>query len=214
MEKVTFLITNKCNFRCKHCFVNGGEKIINELNDEEKYIAIDKLYDFGVKKLTFSVGEPLMNKEIFRYINYAKNKGLKIGFLTNGMLLTDKTVEELKKTIDTFSISLYTQDILGISNKQYEIYLENTINSIKKLPPLRFTLTMLISQNNKNEIYELMRLLRRNQSTNNQNIYDYSFNLELCTEQLNCEDILNEMPDDIKECNLNISFEYASVKKR
>lgn len=38
-------------------------------------------------------------------------------------------------------------------------------------------------------------------------------NLELCTEDFNCEDILYDMPKDIKDSNLNISFEYAIVKK-
>ena len=220
MEKVTFLITNKCNFRCKHCFVSAGEKIDNELNEIEKYMAIDKLYDLGIKKLTFSGGEPLMNKDIFKYMDYAKMKGVKIGFLTNGLLLTDEKIEKLKRTTDTFSISLYTQDILGISKQQYEIYIKNTINSIKKLPQLRFTITMLISQNNKNEIYELMRLLIK-EKIKPQTIRIYMItplgrakeNLDLCTEHFNCEDILNEMPEEIKECNLDISFEYASVKK-
>ena len=220
MEKVTFLITNKCNFRCKHCFVSGGKKIDNELTDEEKYLAINKLADFGVKKITFSGGEPLMNKEIFEYMNYAKNKGLQIGFLTNGLLLTDEKIEIIKKITDTFSISLYTQDILGISENEYKNYLNKTINSIKKIHQLKFTITMLISKNNKNKVYELMRLLIK-EDINPQTIRIYMItplgraknNLELCTEDFNCEDILYDMPKDIKDINLNISFEYASVKK-
>ena len=75
MKKVTFLITNNCNFNCKHCFVNAGKKLESELVDEKKYEAIDKLCELGVRKITFSGGEPLMNRNIFNYIEYAKNKG-------------------------------------------------------------------------------------------------------------------------------------------
>lgn len=90
MEKVTFLVSNKCNFRCKHCFVNAGSKIQNELSEENKYKAIDNLVNLGVNKITFSGGEPLMEKNLFKYIKYAKSKNVAIGFLTNGLLLDEK----------------------------------------------------------------------------------------------------------------------------
>lgn len=220
MEKVTFLVTNKCNFRCKHCFVNAGEKICNELNEEKKYKAIDNFNSLGIKKLTFSGGEPLMDKNLFNYMMYAKNKGLKIGFLTNGVLLTDEKIKRLKEIIDTFSMSLYTQDILEIDDLEYDKYLEKTINTIKKLDGLEFTITMLISQKNKNKIYSLMkRLIKEEIKPKTVRIYMITplgrakNNLELCTEEINCAEILNDMPDDIKKSNLEISYEYASVKK-
>ena len=217
MEKVTFLVTNKCNFRCKHCFVNGGEIIKNELTDEEKYQAIDNLYNLGIKKLTFSGGEPLMNKNLFNYMNYAKNKGLKIGFLTNGMLLSDENIEKLKEITDTFSISLYTQDILGIDDKKYNNYLDKIIKVLIKLKEINFTLTMLISQTNKNEICNLMKMILKEKiKPKTLRIYMITplgrakDNIELCTDEINCADIFNKMTDEIKK--LNISYEYTSVK--
>lgn len=38
-------------------------------------------------------------------------------------------------------------------------------------------------------------------------------NLELWTKDFNYEDILYDMTKDIKDSNLNISFEYANAKK-
>ena len=44
-------------------------------------------------------------------MNYAKNKGFQIDFLTNCLLLIGVKIEILKKITDTSSISVYTQDI-------------------------------------------------------------------------------------------------------
>ena len=96
MEKVTFLVSNSCNLRCKHCFVCAGNKKSNEMSKEEKYRAIDKIYELGVKKISFSGGEPLMDKNIFEYMSYAKEKTLKIGFLTNGLMLDDEKIKTLE----------------------------------------------------------------------------------------------------------------------
>lgn len=219
MEKVTFLVTNKCNFICKHCFVNAGQAIKNELTEKEKYQAIDNLYDIGIKKLTFSGGEPLMDKKLFNYMSYAKNKGLIIGFLTNGMLLNDEKVKKLKELTDTFSISLYTKDILGIDDNKYNKYLDKIFQVLTKLKEFEFTLTMLVSQTNKNEIYNLMKMLLKEKITP-KTIRIYMItplgraksNNELCTEEMNCTDILDAMPDEIKKSNLKISYEYTSVK--
>ena len=68
MEKMTFIVTNSCNLRCKHCFVDAGLKIENELSIEEKYKAIDNLHKLGIKKVTFSGGEPLLDKNLFKYM--------------------------------------------------------------------------------------------------------------------------------------------------
>lgn len=219
MEKVTFLVTNKCNFRCRHCFVCGGEEIKNELNNEDKYRAIDKLYNIGIKKLTFSGGEPLMNKGLFDYMNYAKNKGLKIGFLTNGILLNDEKIEELKEITDTFSISLYTQDILGIDDNKYNNYLDKIIEVLIKLKEISFTLTMLVSQTNKNEICNLMKIILKEKiKPKTLRIYMITplgrakDNIELCTDEMNCADIFNKMADEINKSNFRIGYEYTRVK--
>ena len=117
MNKVTFLITNGCNFKCKHCFVSAGERIQNELTHEEKFLAIDKLQKLVVNKITFSGGEPLIERHIFEYVTYTKNKNLQVGFLTNGLLLDEQKIEFLTSNVDSLSISLYTNDILDLPNE-------------------------------------------------------------------------------------------------
>ena len=51
-------------------------------------------------------GEPLLNEDIFKMIRICKDKGKRVGFTTNGMLLNEKTI---RKLIDL------KLDILGVS---------------------------------------------------------------------------------------------------
>ncbi len=222
MEKVTFLVTNKCNFKCRHCFVNAGREISNELTEEEKYKAIDNLYNLGIKKVTFSGGEPLIDKEIFAYMNYAKNKGLKIGFLTNGLLLDEKKLLLLRKIVDTFSISLYTQDILGINQEIYNQYLNKIIEKLKKLTEMNFEfkVTIPISTSNKEKAIELITLIY-NEKIKPKMVRIYTItplgrgkqNKSLCTEESNCSEIITNLPEETRNADFDINLEYASINK-
>lgn len=222
MEKVTFLVSNKCNFRCKHCFVNAGSQIQNELSEENKYKAIDNLVNLGVKKITFSGGEPLMEKNLFNYIKYAKDKSVAIGFLTNGLLLDENKINQLKELVDTFSISLYTQDILGVENEFYSTYINKTIINLKILTEKHFDfqITIPISTNNKDKAIDYIKLIY-NEKIKARTIRIYMItplgrakkNKDLCTEELNCSDILEELPDYIKQSDLDISTEYSSIDR-
>lgn len=222
MKKVTFLITNSCNFNCKHCFVNAGKKLESELVDEKKYEAIDKLCDLGVRKITFSGGEPLMNKNIFNYIEYAKNKGVEIGFLTNGLLLSKEKINRLKSLVNTFSISLYSQDILGITDELYKRYICKMIRVLKKLTSMKFNfkITIPISMVNQKKAIELIEMIYK-EKIKAETIRVYMItplgrakeNKEICTEEMNCVDILKILPEEVQKSDLNISFEQSSINK-
>jgi sulfatase maturation enzyme AslB (radical SAM superfamily) len=46
--EVHFSITNECPLRCKHCYVEAGEKLSNELTLNEVKSSIDLLAEMGV----------------------------------------------------------------------------------------------------------------------------------------------------------------------
>lgn len=125
MKNVTFLVTNQCNFNCRHCFVNGGLPLTEELSFKEKLDAIEMLSCLGTKKLTFSGGEPLLDKNLQNLIVHTKELGMDVGLLSNGMLLTQKRSRKLIKLLDSLSLSLYTNDILGLKDAPYAAYLEH-----------------------------------------------------------------------------------------
>ena len=136
VKKITSLIiepTNTCNLRCTFCFVTDGmtrdggfmdfnifKKIIDDCTDLEHLC----MHNWG---------EPLLHKDIFRMIEYAKNKGVNYVVMnTNGTLLTDKMINRIvnsKLDIIRFSIDGSAETFKRVRG----VELENIEKNIKKL---------------------------------------------------------------------------------
>ncbi|MBT6600495.1 MAG: radical SAM protein [Nitrospina sp.] len=139
VKNLTSLIiepTNTCNLRCTFCFVTEGmtreggfmdlalfKKIIDDCPDLEHLC----LHNWG---------EPLLHKDIFKMVEYAKNKGVNYVVMnTNGTLLTDKMIKKIvesKLDIIRFSIdgsATTFKRVRGVELKK----IENNINKLKKI---------------------------------------------------------------------------------
>ena len=90
---VVWNITPKCNLACAHCYAaerSGADAVLD--TDEAKRV-IDDLADWKVPVLLFSGGEPFCREDIRELAAYAKAKGLRVTFSTNGTLIDDETAE-------------------------------------------------------------------------------------------------------------------------
>lgn len=94
---VVWNYTYLCNLSCKHCYSDAGSTPHKELSTEDALQVVDQITDFGVTSLAFSGGEPLMRKDFFKVAEHAVESGLYVSLATNGVLLTKKTVEKLRK---------------------------------------------------------------------------------------------------------------------
>ena len=87
--KIIYLhVTQECNLRCTYCYAKnnlGKDMMMNE-NASRKYI--DILEQKGVKKVVLTGGEPLLNPDIEKIVEYIKKKGIYVSLLTNGTLLS------------------------------------------------------------------------------------------------------------------------------
>lgn len=105
-QKATFAlqlhITDKCNLRCKHCYRSGQP--IKEMSLYEARKAIDDFADASEKLgncvIGLTGGEPLLSENIFRILDYLKEKrseGHPISaiLMTNGTLITSKIAQKL-----------------------------------------------------------------------------------------------------------------------
>ena len=63
------------------------------------------LKDYGVYKLNFAGGEPMLNKNLGDYIKFSKSIGLKTSMITNATRLTKKWLNEHGSSIDQIGIS-------------------------------------------------------------------------------------------------------------
>ncbi len=94
--QVVWDVTYACNLRCKHCYATAGKPLPDELSTEEALDAIDKLNRLGVTIISFSGGEPLVRKDIYELIGYAREKGIYVALATNGTLISEEVAEKLK----------------------------------------------------------------------------------------------------------------------
>lgn len=110
---LTIETTNICNFRCVYCpqsdsknhFING--KGFMKLETYQK-ILDNILTDFTPKFVSLHRdGEPLLNKQLEKFIEYTVNKGIKAGTSSNCSLLTTKRAESLIAS----GISFITTDL-------------------------------------------------------------------------------------------------------
>jgi len=81
-------LTNRCNYKCRHCSV---EKYISNRVEMSRVVAskiINELADYGMQSIIFSGGgEPTTHPNFLQIIQLAADRGMKIGLATNGSLL-------------------------------------------------------------------------------------------------------------------------------
>lgn len=79
--------TNKCNLNCNYCSCRKRDRNL-EMDFEMAKKVIDKLKDLGCKAVTITGGgSPLLYSHIKELIDYFFIKDIKIGLVTNGLLL-------------------------------------------------------------------------------------------------------------------------------
>lgn len=95
LNSVTLVVTNECNLRCKHCYVDAGRKLGNELSLGEIKDLLKQLYLMGVMQLDITGGEPLLRPDIEAILEAIREMGFVVSLLTNGILLDEKIIEIL-----------------------------------------------------------------------------------------------------------------------
>jgi radical SAM protein with 4Fe4S-binding SPASM domain len=94
--RMDLALTFKCQNDCVHCYA-GGPHETPELNTTQWKEVIDRLSQIGIFILTFTGGEPTLREDLPELLQYAQNKGMVTGLITNGRKLKDK---EYVKTLE------------------------------------------------------------------------------------------------------------------
>ncbi len=94
---VAWNVTRRCNLKCIHCYTDSDESASpDELTTDEGKTLLDDLATFQIPALLFSGGEPLMRKDIFELIAYARKLGIRSTLSTNGTLITPEIAQRVK----------------------------------------------------------------------------------------------------------------------
>jgi len=165
--------TNICNLKCPLCPTGAGliKRVKGFLNFDNFKKVIDEVYPYIYHLRLWNWGEPLLNKDIFNMISYAKKKNLFVNLSTNSNFLNkDISKKILKSGLDELIISLD-----GASEGTYKKYRKGgdfhmVIESIKflidekrklkyKSPYIK--LQFIIMKSNEHEIEKIKNLSQK-----------------------------------------------------
>ena len=204
-----------CNIECRNCYIESSPK-----NDSLAYLTFEEVKSFideavnknlGTNEIGFTGGEPFMNKDIMKMIDYSLRKGLKVLVLSNAMKpMLNRTKELIKLNHSNLTIRVSIDHYE--KEKHEEIRGKNTydvmMQGLKWLNENNFnyTLATRLLWNEKEED------LRRNFGTfiknNNLRLDTYSpkelvtfaeMDEKIDTPEIttSCWDILNKDPNDV-----------------
>ncbi len=151
-------VTKQCNLRCKSCLFSCHDALKNELTTTEIMHLIDEFSQMNCEWLKLTGGEPLLRKDIFQIIDYAKDKGLKIRLNSNCELIDRKLARKLN--VDLVQVSV---DGLEKTNDwlRGKGTFKRTMDAIEYLVDNDITVhsNTVVTQHNKSELLELCNLL-------------------------------------------------------
>jgi heme b synthase len=108
LRLIAWEITRSCNLACQHCRAEAHEEPYpGELTTAEAKALIDTFPETGNPVIIFTGGEPLMRKDIFELVPYARAKGLRCVMGTNGTRIDAAMAARIKESgIQRCSISI------------------------------------------------------------------------------------------------------------
>jgi len=100
-------VTYRCNERCEHCYLDHDDH--GEMKTEEIRGLLRQLQAAGVFFLTLSGGEPLVRRDCFEIIEYARSLGFQVKLKSNAVLIRKKDAARLRTLgVGEVQVSVYS----------------------------------------------------------------------------------------------------------
>ncbi len=160
---------NICNLRCPLC-PTGQKKDGREagfMSFDSFRSIIDKLAPYLITLELYNWGEPFLNKDIFKMIHYAHQKGITVHVSSNLNYFNETMAEELTKSnLDLLLVSLDGASQESCSKYQVGINFDKVMGNIRmilekrgKLP--RILWKFIVTKHNEDEIPKAKEMAQR-----------------------------------------------------
>lgn len=142
-------VTNRCNLLCSFCYAKANMRV-----NQESEISTNKIKELiisfskkGGKGILFTGGECFLRDDIFQLLEHAKKQQLQVLVITNGTLINERNIHQLKDCIDHIYISLdgnekYHDERRGVSGTFQKVC--NTLKLLS-LYSIKFTIETIVS---------------------------------------------------------------------
>ncbi len=133
LQTITIELTNACNWRCKHCYLDDSKVEIIPI--EKIYEIIDEARDLGVFNLRLSGGEISTYPYLSDAISYARKRYMNVALLSNMSVINDDVwycIEEYG--LDSVEATLFSTEP-GVHDEFVgrQGALEKTLSNLEKI---------------------------------------------------------------------------------
>lgn len=164
MRELCWLITNKCNEKCKFChFFNDMYK---ENNYYQNRIILSNLIRCGCSHITWSGGEAFLRDDIETLVKEAKFDGIMNTVITNGQS-HNIVSQDIFKYLDEIAISLdailpQTNIALGRNNDHFD-NVRIMVDKARKINPnIKLRINTVVMSGNTDEIMLIGQYIKEN----------------------------------------------------
>ncbi len=96
LECAIWEFTLACNLRCSHCGSVAGQARANELDTGECVRLCEQLAGLGCSDVAIMGGEPFVREDYFPVARCAKDLGLNVNFVSNGILI-ERHIDKIRR---------------------------------------------------------------------------------------------------------------------
>lgn len=160
LKTMIFHLTNRCNLRCLHCWVEASSNCESESLSLEKWESIiDEGKTMGVKSIKLTGGEPLLYNDALNVAKYVKQNNIYCSIETNGTLINEENIDTVAECFDYIAISLDSSsssyhDWFRQKEGSWEKALKGIKLVVGKKIPMQIIYT--ITKENMNEITDML----------------------------------------------------------
>ncbi len=160
VDTIYFAVTQKCNLCCDFCAMNSNSSVDTnkEINIQTIKQKLPALLDEQINKVVITGGEPFENLQLLKILEslttYISKE--KITLQTNGLLLDEHKISELKKYIGAIEISI-ENIVLNLSLKEQ---MKKILKLIKE-QNIPLSLSYVVTENNMKYFNEALKLVEQ-----------------------------------------------------
>lgn len=175
---LTIYPTDRCTLKCKMCLHSSRNQ---ELDNDFVYpVRKDMTLDMfrkileRFKKVTSidfaGIGEPFLNKDLLKMVEYATSRKMKVEIVTNGTLIDRFSEKIINSKIKGISVSLNAinpqeySNLTGVPQRIFDLVMNNVSDLVRKRnlgsSNLRLGLSFVTTKSNVKQIPEMVRIAR------------------------------------------------------
>ena len=161
--RIFLTLTYDCNLQCKTCYNDTLAHMSPRASTDTVIRIIDRIKISGVLEVILTGGEPFSRPDIFQIIDYILLNGISLRVNTNGLLLTDDHIIELKKR----KVVTITLGLDGVSEKTHDMIkgkgnFKKVVTVMEKLSAANINLCINFTVTHRNffEFFKLKKFLR------------------------------------------------------